>query len=201
MTTNAGRIITGAIVVLAVVFVVLLNRFNDICSDAVRGYERDVSTAISIFREAFSLVKADVRARDSYQVPPIDGLTPQAYKDLRGFDAQCKLLERCMCLRFGPPSEICQKEYADFQKKQELASALVEEVQRTKRSVAQQAQELVDARQKVKSFENTSSSTGGRLPILQATVRQLEGDLLQTLAAISSQIDGVTSSKTKKTDQ
>ena len=205
MKKKAVGVIASAIVALAAVFVVLLNQPDDTCSDDVRGYERDISSAISILGEAFNSIKARVQVQEHQKVPQLDGLTALTLAALRGIDTQCKLLRQCVrFIYFSPPSEACPTEYADYRETRDSALALltqIEGIQPAAQDAAQEAKQLDGARQDVESHENTSSSTGGRLAILQARVRQLEHNLSQALAAISSQIDGVISNSAKRTDQ
>ena len=205
MKKKAIRIIAGAIVVLAIVFVVLINPPDDTCSDDVRGYERNVSSAISILRETFNSIKARVHVQDHLKVSQLDELNAVTFTALRGIDTQCKLLRQCLrFVYFSPPSEACPTEYTDYRETRDSALVLlteIEGIQLATQSAAHKAAQLDGARQDAESLEKTSGSTGGRLAVLQARVRQLEGNLLSALAVISSQIDGVTSSSTKRTDQ
>ena len=195
----------GGIVIIVVILLVLLNGHDDTCSDDVRGYDRDVSSTISTLREAFNSIKVRLRVQERLNVPPLDGLTARTHTALRGIDTQCKLLRQCLrFVYFSPPSEACPTEYTDYRETRDTALTLLKKIERIQpaaQSAVQKAVRLHGARKDVESLEDTSSSTGGRLAVLQARARQLEGSLSQSLEAISSQIDGVISNSTKRTDQ
>ena len=205
MKKKTVRIIAGAIVLLAVFSLLLLNQPDDTCSDDVRGYERDFSSTISALRATFNSIEASMHGQDHLKVPQLAGLNALTLTALRGIDTQCKLLRQCVrFVYFNPPSEACPTEYTDYRETRNSALALLKEIQGIQpavRSAAQEAEQLHGARQDVESLENTSGSTGGRLAILKARVGQLEGNLSQALAGISDQIDGVISTRTKRTDQ
>ena len=172
MNKKVVRVIASAIVTLAVVFVVLLNLPDDICSDDVRGYERDASSVLSIVRKTFNSIKAVMRVQERLRVPQLDGLTALTLTALRGIDTQCKLLRQCArFVYFDPPSEACPTEYTDYQEARDSTLALLKEiegVQHAAQSAAREAKQLDRARQDVKSLEDTSSSTGGRLAIFES---------------------------------
>ena len=205
MKKKAIRVIASAILVLAAVLVVLLNPPDDTCSDDVRGYERDFSSAINILREIFNSIKPRVDIQDHLKVPQLEGLSALALTALRGIDTQCKLLRQCVrFVYFSPPSEACPTEYADYRETRDSALALltrIEGIHPAVQSAAPVAEQLDGARQALESMGNTSGSTGGRPAVLQARVTTLENNLSEALADISSQIDGVISNSTMGTNQ
>lgn len=205
MKKKASGVIASAVVLLAVVLVLLLIRPDDTCSDDVRGYERDFSSAAIALLKSLKSITAHVDVSDHLRVPQLVDLSSLSFAALRGIDTQCKLLRQCVqFVYFRPPSEACPTEYTDYQETRDSALATLTEIEGIRlkaQSGAQKAEQLDDARQALENQERTSGSTGGRRAVLQTRVTTLESNISETLAAISSQIDGVISDSTMRADQ
>lgn len=209
MNKKAVGVIASAIVILAVILVVLLNRPDDICSDDIRGYKREASSTLNTVNKTFISIKARIHAQEQLEVPQLDGLTTLTFATLRGIDTQCKLLRQCMrFVFFDPPSKACSTEYTDYKVTRSSALNLLEVLEGIKsaaQEAAQDAEQLGHARQYVGTVQSGSVSgsayTSMSMAILEARVTRLKSDLSQTLAAISSLINGVMSNSTEKTDQ
>ena len=211
MNKKVAGVIAGAVVTLAVVFVLVLNLPDDICSDDVRGYKRDTSTVLSIVSKTMNSIKAHLTVRDNREVPQLQELNGVTLAALKGIDTQCKLLRQCLRFAyFNPPSEACPTEYSDYQTARDSALVLLNEiegVQHAAESAAQKAQQLRRTREDVKRLERTPGLrlplrlTDSRVARLKARVADMERSLSKSLAAISSQIDGVVSSSKARTNR
>ncbi|MYD94620.1 MAG: hypothetical protein F4Y02_13220 [Chloroflexi bacterium] len=198
-------LIASALIGLAAVAVVWLNQPDDTCSDDIRGYRKNTTSALSTVGERLSSMQAHIESAADLEVPQIDELNTVTYIGLRGLDTQCKLLRRCVRFAyFEPPSEACSVEYEDYHQMLEETMDRFERLQGLQHASQNGdlvAQELDQAQQDFESLEDISSSTGGRRAVLEKRVAQLKARLSQALADISSRIDDIVSAGTMSTEQ
>ena len=188
-------VMTGAFLLAVIVVVVALLPAEDICTDDVRGYEREASSSLSALRTKLRAIEASATTGEIRRVPQLEGLNPGNFAALRACDAQCKLLRQCLrFVFFTPPSEACPTEYTDYRATTTLALTLLEDLHRlqlTTERAADKADQLERARENVEDIEQASGSTGGRLAVLKRQVHLLEEDLAQDFSSIEHQINAL----------
>ncbi len=162
---------------------------NDICSDDIRGYEKDASSSLDLVRKSLSAVNAKAGSKEIYKAPKLDGLNPANFAVLRACDAQCKILRQCLRFVFWkPPSQACPVEYEDYKKTARSAAdvlAKINELRVEATRAEQKADEVGHARKDVEELEKSSGSTGGRIAVLRARLLQLESELTQNVQGIN----------------
>jgi hypothetical protein len=199
------RVVAGAVIIAIILIVVALLPSNDICSDDVRGYEREASSSLNVVRKNFNAIEAIAGVEEIYKVEQLDRLNPASFAALRACDVQCKLLRQCLRFVFlNPPSQACPSEYGDYKEATKSALSLLEELHRLQlatEQAAQKAEQLGRVRKDVEEVEKFSGSTGGRLAVLRAQARQLESDLSQALSDIDQQMGSLISRKSGSTEE
>lgn len=182
-------IFAGALLVLSLIVVIALLPGRDICSDDIRGFEREASSSLEAIRTKLESIKASARVQEIYNVPQLKDLNAANFAALRACDSQCKLLSQCLrFVYFRPPSEACPTEYNDYKATTKSASEILGKLQQVEtqtNQVAAKVEDLSRIERSVAELEKTSSSTGGRLAILQAEARRAKVEISQDLMGVS----------------
>ena len=176
----------GGLLVLAVLTLAIARPLS-LCSDDVRGYEREIGANLDIARSDMSDIRVGIEEVNRIQTA-LQGLTPGTFAALRALDSQCRLLSRCAFLSFQPSAaRACPVEYEDYHASvREVLLVLLrtESLTQAVASARTNANELLEARDNLAALEGSAGATGGRRTILLQRAQLAENDLSDSLGDI-----------------
>lgn len=175
--------VLASLLVLAVL-VPALARPLSLCSDDVRGYEREIGANLDVAGSDMSDIQVGIDEVNRIQTA-LQDLTPGTYAALRALDSQCRLLSRCAFLSFQPSAaRACPVEYGDYHasaRKLLLVLLHTESLAQAGSNARANADELLDARSDLVALEGSAGATGGRRTILLQRAQLAETEFLDSL--------------------